>query len=172
MKIPDYIEPDAGDLLVDPNPPRLGRSFVKRAGHTPRTLPPGIAAGRRPRPMDPPPLSDEIPVPISVSREAAYLMISDLYNPHNISPNELRDMTELLIAARIATRADQALLMRGPMRRGYPFLESGVRRDMVAEWQAMLAKGVGSSKLDIVSRATRALNILGQVSLTRLPKKE
>ena len=170
MKITQFVEPDSGDLLADNAASTLGRSFLGRSGRVERSLPPGAAAARRNRrPIEPPPLHEEA-APVSVSVEAAYLMVGDRYDPRFISPNDLGDMMELLIAAGIATRADQALLVRGPYGKGYPFLESGMKRDIVAEWQELLARGVGRSNLTAVTRATRALNILGQVSVTRLPK--
>lgn len=168
MKIVPLIEHTQSDPVPDVGTGAI-RSFLNRSAQITRSLPPAATHSRRARPMEPPPLNDEI-APITVSVEAAYLMVGDRYDPHAISPNHIGEMMELLIGAGIATRADQTLLMRGPRGKGYPLLECGKKRNIVAEWQDHLALGVGKSNLNAVSRATRALNILGKVSVTRLPR--
>jgi len=132
----------------------------------PPPLPPRRATGKKPAP--PPVNSPDDRV--SVSLEAAYLMVGDRFDPRKLTPNELTDMTELMLAGRIITRPEQDLLLRGPNGRGYPMTEAGRPRNLIAEWQHALARAVGRSFLAEVSKATRALGILGRIAATRMPQ--
>lgn len=130
--------------------------------------PPRLAAPVGARRPEPPPLGCDDDR-VAMSLEATYLMIGDRYDPTRLSPNELADMTELMLAGRAIGRGDQTMLLRGPTGRGYPAADAGRPRNIIADWQDQLARAVGRSDLAAISRATRALGILGRVAVTRMP---
>lgn len=143
--------------------------LLARQRRVERSRPParsGLPLG--PRRPEPPPLGCDDDR-VAMSPEATYLMLGDRYDPAWLSPNELTDMTELMLAGRVIGRADQAMLLHGPTGRGYPLADAGRRRDIIADWQDQLARAVGRSDLSAISRATRALGILGRVAVTRMP---
>jgi hypothetical protein len=147
-----------------------GAALLARQRRVERSRPPArmapSAGARRP---EPPPLGCDDDR-IAMSLEATYLMIGDRYDPAWLSPNELCDMTELMLAGRAIGRGEQTMLLRGPGGRGYPAADAGRRRDLIADWQDQLARAVGRSDLAAISRATRALGILGRVAVTRMPR--
>lgn len=157
----DSIDEDGG--VERPGGQLLG------TGRVTRSLPPGFTRGRRSGLPEPPPLDDGVDR-ISVSLEAAFLMVGDRYDPGYISPNELTDMTEIMLAGGAISRVEQNLLLRGPNGRGYTLSQAGTSRDVISDWQNLLAQAVGRSDLASVSRATRALGILGRVAVTRMPQ--
>lgn len=164
MKLTSFLDPNddtasMGDLA----------GALMRGSRIVRSAPPGRAARRAPnRIPEPPPLGADDSIAVSV--EAAYLMVGDRYDPRWVSPNELVDMTELMLAGRAISRSDQALLLRGPKGKGYPAADAGMKRNVIADWQDQLAACVGRSHLSGVVRATRALGILGRVAVTRMPR--
>ena len=151
--------PSADEALSEFSPGPMGRA--RR-----------IMRSKPPRPLyqqpEPPPL-DNPDARVRVSTEAAYLMAGDRYDPASITPNEIVDMTEILLAGRVITRGDQAVLLNGPTGGGYPPDRAGTPRDLIADWQSALAASVGRSNLNGISRATQALGILGRVAATRMP---
>ncbi len=170
MKLIDHVDQTA-DQPLSGTGAGAGADALSRGQRLLRSLPPPPLPPRRraaptmgPPPVDPP--DDRI----SVSLEAAYLMVGERFDPRRLTPNELKDMTELMLAGRIITRPEQDLLLRGPTGRGYPLTEAGRARNLIAEWQHALARAVGRSFLSDVSRATRALGILGRIAATRMPQ--
>lgn len=135
-----------------------------------RSIPPiGPRQNQRKRFPEPPPLGTDDGYSMSV--EAAYLMVGDRYDPRHLTPNEMVDMTELMLACRAIDRSDQSILLKGPKGKGYPVTDAGVARNFIGDWQDFLADSVGRSNLPGVTRATRALGILGRVAVTRLPNE-
>jgi hypothetical protein len=144
------------------------RGGLLGTGRVTRSAPPGSRRGGSGFP-EPPPLDDGVDH-VSVSLEAAFLMVGDRYDPGFMSPNELADMTEIMLAGGAISRVEQQLLLRGPQGRGYTLSQAGAARDIISDWQILLAQAVGRSDLASVSRATRALGILGRVAVTRMPQ--
>lgn len=163
MKLSSFLDPIRDDGTAE-----SPGSILSRGSRILRSQPPGKDRPSAKRRLpEPPPLGDDR---ISVSLEATYLMVGDRYDPRFLSPNELVDMTELMLAGRAIDRSEQALLLRGPRGRGYPVGEAGSSRNIIADWQNHLARSVGRSDLNGVTRATRALGILGRVAVTRMPQ--
>lgn len=163
MKLNSFLDPVRDDHSAE-----SPGSVLARGARILRSQPPG--KDRRPakkRLPEPPPLGDDR---ISVSLEATYLMVGDRYDPRFLTPNELMDMTELMLAGRAIDRSEQTLLLRGPKGQGYPVGDAGSARNIIADWQHHLARSVGRSDLNGVTRATRALGILGRVAVTRMPQ--
>jgi len=170
MKLIDHLD-QAGEPPLSVSGATHGVDGLIRGQRLLRSLPPPPLPPRRTADRKPaPPPVDASDDRISVSLEAAYLMVGDRFDPRKLTPNELTDMTELMLAGRIITRPEQDLLLRGPSGRGYSVTEAGRPRNFIAEWQHALARAVGRSFLAEVSKATRALGILGRVAATRMPR--
>lgn len=163
MKLTSFLDPVGDEAIAD-----SGLSALSRRSRILRSRPPGKNAPAKKRLPEPPPLGVDDDR-VSVSLEATYLMVGDKFDPRFLTPNQLSDMTEIMLAGRAIDRSEQALLMKGPKGRGYPVLEAGTARNIIADWQDQLARSVGRSDLAGVSRATRALGILGRVAVTRMP---
>lgn len=160
MKLSSFLDPFRDGDAVDRSASILGRSHWVT-----RSTPPGRATPKRGIP-EPPPLGDDR---VSVSLEATYLMVGDRYDPNYLSPHGLAEMMELMRAGGAVGHGDMTILLKGPSGRGYAMSEAMIPRNIISEWQNALARGVGRSDLGAVSRATRALGILGRVAVTRLP---
>lgn len=98
--------------------------------------------------------------------ETVYRLAARQYDPQHMTDADNRQLADFLYDAGAITLRDHDILFDGPG--SFPAARSGtVARDHLTQWQARLARHMGTNNFCAVDSDSRALSILGRVVAER-----